>query len=115
MKQIKYILVVIITTMFSLQSCSEDFLTQTPNHVISESLVVNSVDKLQSLLTGSYNEISSGSYLGRILYKRAAVKGTDFRYVQTIYNPRDYEQTEYRYEESSNNNDKNNKQQQQES
>jgi len=86
------------------QACSKDWLTQTPDHVISEGLVINSVDKLQNLLNGAYNEISRGSYLGRILYKRAAVKGTDFRFVKTIYNPRDYEQTEYRYEESSNNN-----------
>ena len=93
-----------VTILYSLHSCSDDVLDQTPDHVISEGLVVNSVDKLQSLLTGSYNEISSGAYLGRVLYKRAAVKGTDFRFVKTIYNPRDYEQTEYRYEESSNNN-----------
>ena len=97
--------VVFAVALIAIQACSSDeFLTQTPDHVISESLVVNSVEKLESLLTGSYNEISSGSYLGRVLYKRAAVKGTDFRFVQTIYNPRDYEQTEYRYEESSNNN-----------
>lgn len=95
---------VLSAMIFSLQSCSEEILNQTPDHVISEDLVVGSVDKLQNLLTGSYNEISSGNYLGRVLYKRAAVKGTDFRFVKTIYNPRDYEQTEYRYEESSRNN-----------
>lgn len=86
------------------QGCDEELLTQTPDNVISESQVVNSVEKLQDLLTGSYNEISNGSYLGRVLYKRAAVKGTDFRFVKTTFNPRDYEQTEYRYEESGNNN-----------
>jgi len=97
--------VALVVALVAIQACnSDEFLTQTPDHVISESLVVNSVEKLESLLTGSYNEISNGSYLGRVLYKRAAVKGTDFRFVQTIYNPRDYEQTEYRYEESSNNN-----------
>lgn len=95
---------VLAVALFLQQGCSDDILTQTPDHVISESLVVNSVEKLEGLLTGSYNEISDGSYLGRILYKRAAVKGTDFRFVKTVYNPRDYEQTEYRYEESSNNN-----------
>jgi len=94
----------LVALMVLLQSCSDEVLTQNPNHVISEDLVVNSVEKLQSLLTGSYNEISSGSYLGRILYKRAAVKSPNFRFVKTIYNPRTYEQTEYRYEESSNNN-----------
>ncbi|WP_291870870.1 RagB/SusD family nutrient uptake outer membrane protein [Maribacter sp.] len=102
MKSIKYI--VLAVALFLQQGCNDDILTQTPDHVISESLVVNSVEKLESLLNGSYNEISKGSYLGRILYKRAAVKGTDFRFVKTTYNPRDYEQTEYRYEESSNNN-----------
>ncbi|MHA7943941.1 RagB/SusD family nutrient uptake outer membrane protein [Formosa sp. 3Alg 14/1] len=95
---------VAVALLFALQSCSEDVLTQTPDHVISEDLVINSVEKLQSLLTGSYNEISDGAYLGRILYKRAAVKSPYFRFVKTIYNPRDYEQTEYKYEESSNNN-----------
>jgi len=104
MKHIEYIIGTLATLTLTLQSCNENILEQTPDHVISESLVVNSVDKLQSLLTGSYNEISNGAYLGRALYKRAAVKGTDFRFVQTIYNPRDYEQTEYRYEESTNNN-----------
>ncbi|WP_339715199.1 RagB/SusD family nutrient uptake outer membrane protein [uncultured Kriegella sp.] len=105
MKYIKYIKsVILVFALLSQQACSEELLTQTPDHVISESLVVNSVDKLQNLLNGAYNEISSGSYLGRILYKRAAVKGADFRFVKTIYNPRDYEQTEYRYEESGNNN-----------
>ena len=90
--------------VLTIHGCNEDALTQTPDHVISEDLVINSVDKLQNLLTGSYNEISTGEYLGRVLYKRAAVKSPDFRFVKTIYNPRDYEQTEYRYEESSNNN-----------
>lgn len=105
MKYIKSIKIIVLATILSaLQACSDDVLNQTPDHVISESLVVNSVEKLQNLLTGSYNEIADGSYLGRILYKRAAVKGTDFRFVKTIYNPRDYEQTEYRYRESSNNN-----------
>lgn len=97
-------MMVLSAMIFSLQSCSEEILNQTPDHVISEDLVVGSVDKLQNLLTGSYNEISSGNYLGRVLYKRAAVKGSDFRFVKTTYNPRDYEQTEYRYEESSRNN-----------
>lgn len=105
MYYLKYIKqAVLVTALFLLQACSEDTLKQTPDHVISESLVINSVDKLKSLLTGSYNEISSSSYLGRILYKRAAVKGPDFKFVQTTFNPRDYEQTEYRYDESSNNN-----------
>ncbi|MEO9512129.1 MAG: RagB/SusD family nutrient uptake outer membrane protein [Flavobacteriaceae bacterium] len=105
MKYLNYIKsAVLVIVLLALKGCSEGVLTQTPDHVISESLVIDSVDKLQNLLTGSYNEISGGSYLGRILYKRAAVKGTDFRFVKTIYNPRDYEQTEYRYEESSNNN-----------
>lgn len=86
------------------QSCSDDILTQTPDDVISESLVVKSTAKLKRLLNGTYNEISRSSYLGRVLYKRAAVKGTDFRFVKTTFNPRDYEKTEYRYEESSSNN-----------
>src|SRR5690606_16598484 len=85
-------------------SCSKDFLNQTPDDVISEDLVTGSVDKLNRLLSGSYNEISSPNYLGRLLQKRAAVKSPDFRFVQTIYNPRNYEQVEYRYEESANNN-----------
>lgn len=100
MKKIKSILIIIGIITF--QGCSEDILTQTPDHVISENLVLNSVDKLQGLLTGSYHEISRSQYLGRVLYKRAAVKGTDFRFVETTYNPRDYELTEYKYEESSN-------------
>ncbi|CAM4405774.1 RagB/SusD family nutrient uptake outer membrane protein [Zobellia roscoffensis] len=105
MKSIQYIKTGLLVVVLAFQqSCNEDVLTQTPDHVISESLVINSVDKLQDLLTGSYSEISDGSYLGRTLYKRAAVKGTDFRFVKTTFNPRDYEQTEYRYEESSNNN-----------
>ncbi|WKN31173.1 RagB/SusD family nutrient uptake outer membrane protein [Porifericola rhodea] len=104
MKLSKYIKIILVASLLVYQSCSEDILTQTPDHVISESLVIGSVDKLQRLLTGSYNEISRGAYLGRVLYKRAAVKSPDFRFVQTIYNPRDYEQSEYRYEESSNNN-----------
>ncbi|SJN47462.1 RagB/SusD family nutrient uptake outer membrane protein [Sphingobacterium sp. JB170] len=85
-------------------SCDKDFLNQTPDDVISEDLVTGSVDKLDRLLSGSYNEISSPNYLGRLLQKRAAVKSPDFRFVQTIYNPRNYEQIEYRYEESANNN-----------
>ena len=84
--------------------CGKDFLNQSPDDVISEDLVTGSVDKLNRLLTGSYNDISSASYLGRLLQKRAAVKSPDFRFVQTIYNPRNYEQIEYRYEESANNN-----------
>lgn len=105
MKISNYIKTVIIAvTILISQGCNDEILTQNPDHVISEGLVVKSVDKLQSLLNGSYNEISRSSYLGRNLYKRAAVKGTDFRFVKTTYNPRDYEQTEYRYEESSNNN-----------
>lgn len=105
MKISNYIKTVIIAVAILMnQGCSDEILTQNPDHVISEGLVVKSVDKLQSLLNGSYNEISRSSYLGRNLYKRAAVKGTDFRFVKTTYNPRDYEQTEYRYEESSNNN-----------
>lgn len=96
--------VIIAFAIFIQQGCSDDVLTQTPDHVISESLVVKSVDKLSKLLNGSYNEISKSTYLSRNLYKRAAVKGTDFRFVKTVYNPRNYEQTEYRYEESSNNN-----------
>ncbi|WBX76913.1 RagB/SusD family nutrient uptake outer membrane protein [Tenacibaculum ovolyticum] len=105
MKISNYIKTVIIAVAILInQGCSDEILTQNPDHVISEGLVVKSVDKLQSLLNGSYNEISRSSYLGRNLYKRAAVKGTDFRFVKTTYNPRDYEQTEYRYEENSNNN-----------
>ncbi|WPP49735.1 RagB/SusD family nutrient uptake outer membrane protein [Catalinimonas niigatensis] len=105
MTRIPYLKIICLSViLFTHQGCSEDILTQTPDHVISESLVVNSVEKLQNLLTGSYNEISSEAYLGRALYKRAAVKGPDFRFVKTTYNPRNYEQTEYRYEESSNNN-----------
>lgn len=102
---IKYIKTILIVSGIMLhQGCHQDFLSQTPDHVISETLVLGYVDKLEDLLTGSYNEISSASYLGRVLYKRAAVKGSDFRYVKTTYNPRSYELTEYKYEESSNNN-----------
>jgi len=100
MKNIKRFIVFI--GALSVLGCSEDILTQTPDHVISEVLVLKSADKLQNLLTGSYNEISRNQYLGRVLYKRAAVKGTDFRFVKTTFNPRDYEQIEYKYEESSN-------------
>ncbi|MGA6118865.1 RagB/SusD family nutrient uptake outer membrane protein [Sphingobacterium anhuiense] len=92
----------LILTIFI--GCQKDLLNQKPDHVISEELVINSVDKLKRLLAGSYNEISNGNYLGRVLYKRSAVKSADFRFVQTIYNPRNYEQIEYRYEESGNNN-----------
>ena len=105
MKSIQYIKIGLLAVVLTIQQgCNEDVLIQEPDHVISESLVINSVEKLQDLLNGSYSEISDGSYLGRTLYKRAAVKGTDFRFVKTTFNPRDYEQTEYRYEESSNNN-----------
>jgi len=100
MKNIKRFIVFI--GALSVLGCSDDILTQTPDHVISEVLVLKSADKLQNLLTGSYNEISRNQYLGRVLYKRAAVKGTDFRFVKTTFNPRDYEQIEYKYEESSN-------------
>lgn len=93
----------VILGLLSLQGCSEDILTQTPDHVISENLVLNSVEKLDKLLTGTYNEISRNTYLGRVLYKRAAVKGTDFRFVKTTYNPREYETIAYKYEESANN------------
>ncbi|SDL55678.1 SusD family protein [Salinimicrobium catena] len=93
----------VILGLLSLQGCSEDVLTQTPDHVISEKLVLNSVEKLDKLLTGTYNEVSRGAYLGRVLYKRAAVKGTDFRFVKTTFNPREYELIEYKYEESANN------------
>lgn len=100
MKNIKSFIVFI--GALSILGCSDDILTQIPDHVISEDLVLKSADKLQNLLTGSYNEISRNQYLGRVLYKRAAVKGTDFRFVKTTFNPRDYEQIEYKYEESSN-------------
>lgn len=100
MKNIKKFIVFIVT--LSVFGCSDDILTQIPDHVISEDLVLKSADKLQKLLTGSYNEISRNQYLGRVLYKRAAVKGTDFRFVKTTFNPRDYELIEYKYEESSN-------------
>ncbi|SDD88176.1 SusD family protein [Pricia antarctica] len=95
---------ILISGLIVLQGCSKDLLEQRPDHVISENLVLNSVEKLDKLLTGTYNEISRNTYLGRILYKRAAVKGTDFRFVETTYNPRDYELIAYKYEESSNNN-----------
>lgn len=101
MKNLKIILV--LAGMISLQGCSDDMLTQTPDHVISEKLVLNSTEKLEKLLIGTYNEISRNGYLGRVLYKRAAVKGTDFRFLETTFNPRDYEQVGYKYEESSNN------------
>lgn len=101
MKLLKYTLVLLGS--LSLQGCSEEILTQTPDHVISEKLVLNSVEKLDKLLTGTYNEISRNTYLGRVLYKRAAVKGTDFRFVQTTFNPREYELIGYKYEESANN------------
>jgi starch-binding outer membrane protein, SusD/RagB family len=93
---------ILVLGLISLQGCSEEMLDQTPDHVISEKLVLNSVEKLDKLLTGTYNEISRNTYLGRVLYKRAAVKGTDFRFVQTTYNPRNYELIAYKYEESSN-------------
>lgn len=93
----------VILGLLSLQGCSEDVLTQTPDHVISENLVLNSVEKLDKLLIGTYNEVSRNTYLGRVLYKRAAVKGTDFRFVKTTYNPREYESIAYKYEESANN------------
>lgn len=93
----------IMLGLLSLQGCSEDILTQTPDHVISENLVLNSVEKLDKLLIGTYNEISRNTYLGRVLYKRAAVKGTDFRFVKTTFNPREYESIAYKYEESANN------------
>lgn len=94
---------ILILGLIVLQGCSEDVLEQRPDHVISENLVLNSVEKLDKLLTGTYNEISRKTYLGRVLYKRAAVKGTDFRFIETTYNPRDYELIAYKYEESSNN------------
>ncbi|CAA0230036.1 RagB/SusD family nutrient uptake outer membrane protein [Tenacibaculum maritimum] len=103
MKKSIYILIIGFVA-FMQQSCNEDLLTQIPDDVISEDLVIKSTEKLHRLLNGSYNEISRGAYLGRNLYKRAAVKGTDFRFVKTTFNPRDYEQTEYRYEESASNN-----------
>lgn len=93
---------ILVLGLIVLQGCSKDVLDQSPDHVISEKLVLNSVEKLDKLLTGSYNEISRNTYLGRILYKRAAVKGTDFRFVKTTYNPRDYELIGYKYEENSN-------------
>lgn len=102
MKRILIYTIVIISLLAA--SCDKDFLNQTPDDVISQDLVTGSVDKLNRLLTGSYNEVSSPNYLGRLLQKRAAVKSTDFRFVQTIYNPRNYELIEYRYEESPNNN-----------
>lgn len=92
-----------ILGLLFLQGCSEDVLTQTPDHVISENLVLNSVEKLDKLLTGTYHEVSRNTYLGRVLYKRAAVKGTDFRFVKTTFNPREYESIAYKYEESANN------------
>lgn len=100
MKNIKKFIALIVT--LSVFGCSDDTLTQIPDHVISEDLVLKSADKLQKLLTGSYNEISRNQYLGRVLYKRAAVKGTDFRFVKTTFNPRDYELIEYKYGENSN-------------
>ncbi len=100
MKNIKRFIVFV--GALSALGCSNDILNQTPDHVISEVLVLKSAEKLQNLLNGTYNEISRNQYLGRVLYKRAAVKGTDFRFVKTTFNPRDYEQIEYKYEESSN-------------
>ncbi|QYA26672.1 RagB/SusD family nutrient uptake outer membrane protein [Gramella sp. MT6] len=93
---------ILILGLVMFQGCSEDLLDQRPDHVISENLVLNSVEKLDKLLTGTYNEISRNTYLGRVLYKRAAVKGTDFRFVKTTFNPRNYELIAYKYEESSN-------------
>ncbi|MFD1095097.1 RagB/SusD family nutrient uptake outer membrane protein [Salegentibacter chungangensis] len=93
---------ILILGLIVLQGCSKDVLNQTPDHVISENLVLNSVEKLDKLLAGTYNEVSRNTYLGRVLYKRAAVKGTDFRFVETTYNPRNYELIAYKYEESSN-------------
>ena len=93
---------ILILGLIILQGCSKDMLNQTPDHVISDNLVLNSAEKLDKLLTGTYNEVSRNTYLGRVLYKRAAVKGTDFRFVKTTYNPRDYELIFYKYEESSN-------------
>ena len=98
----RYLLLILIT--FTQLGCEKDFLKQTPDHVISEDLVIHSVDNLKRLLRGSYNEVSNSNYLGRVLYKRSAVKSPDFRFVQTIFNPRNYEQIEYRYQESANNN-----------
>lgn len=100
----KYTILTILLLSLTVVSCKNDFLDQKPDHVISEELVIHDVDKLKRLLVGSYNEVSGSNYLGRILYKRSAVKSPDFRFVQTIYNPREYEQIEYRYEESGNNN-----------
>lgn len=93
---------ILILGFVMLQGCSEDILEQRPDHVISEKLVLNSVEKLDKLLTGTYNEISRNTYLGRVLYKRAAVKSPDFRFVKTTFNPRNYELIAYKYEESSN-------------
>ncbi|MGH2624252.1 MAG: RagB/SusD family nutrient uptake outer membrane protein, partial [Sphingobacterium sp.] len=98
-----YSCLLLICLSFMQLGCEKDFLNQTPDHVISEDLVIHSVENLKRLLTGSYNEISSSNYLGRVLYKRSAVKSPDFRFVQTIFNPRNYEQIEYRYQESANN------------
>ncbi|HZJ37304.1 MAG TPA: RagB/SusD family nutrient uptake outer membrane protein [Gillisia sp.] len=94
----------LILGLIILQGCSKDLLEQRPDNVISEDLVLNSVEKLDKLLTGTYNEVSRNTYLGRVLYKRAAVKGPDFRFVETTYNPRNYELIAYKYEESGNNN-----------
>ncbi|SOC80938.1 SusD family protein [Salinimicrobium sediminis] len=94
---------ILILGLLVLQGCSEETLTQRPDHVISENLVLNSVEKLDKLLIGTYNEVSRNTYLGRVLYKRAAVKGPDFRFVKTTFNPRDYESIAYKYEESANN------------
>lgn len=95
---IKKIIVAIV--LVSTVACSDNVLDQYPNHVISENLVYGSTEKLEKVLVGSYNELSKSSYLGRVLYKRAAVKSEDFRYVQTNYNPRSYELIEYKNEES---------------
>ena len=57
----------LMCVMLVVLACDEEVLAQTPDHVISEDLVTNSVEKLQSLLTGSYNEITTGNYIGRYL------------------------------------------------
>ena len=49
---------ILILGLIFFQGCSEDLLDQTPDHVISEKLVLNSVEKLDKLFTGKYNEIS---------------------------------------------------------
>ncbi|GAA3650453.1 RagB/SusD family nutrient uptake outer membrane protein [Flavivirga jejuensis] len=101
MNSIKRILVAFI--VFGMVACNEAVLDQYPNHVISENLVYGSTENLEKVLIGAYNELSRSDYLGRVLYKRAAVKSADFRYVQTNYNPRTYELIEYKNEESTTN------------